>query len=276
VRIPDLEPELLARACDGDLAALDAVVVAVQPGVFNLAVRILGNREDARDACQEILLKVVTRLGGFRGEAAFSTWVWRVAHNHLLSAATRTRETSSLEEIGERLVAGLEFGRASGGGGASLTPEEKAEAREVAVNCTQGMLMALDREQRLAYVLDVVFGLSSEEAATVMEIEPAAHRKRLSRARARLHDFMNGTCGLVNPDAACRCHRQLPALRAHGRADGTPPRLSAAASRARTDELEAMFDAAAVFRSHPAYAAPEALADAIRGVLKTSAWMGAG
>ncbi|HQQ77167.1 MAG TPA: RNA polymerase sigma factor [Thermoanaerobaculia bacterium] len=266
MRIPDIEPELLAKACDGDLAALDEVVVAVQPGVFNLAVRILGNREDARDACQEILLKIVTRLSSFRGESAFGTWVWRVAHNHLMTAATRTRETVSLEEIGTRLEAGLAFGAAAGRG-TLLTPEEKAEARDVAVNCTQGMLMALDRDQRLAYVLDVVFGLSSEEAAAVAEIEPAAHRKRLSRARARLEGFLKSTCGLVSPDVPCRCDRQLAALRAHARAEPLAPRVTRQEASAAYDALRTLYETTGVFRAHPTYAPPGALVEAIRAAL---------
>ena len=75
------------------------------------------------------------------------------------------------------------------------------------------MLMALDREQRLAYVIDTVFDLDAREAAAVMGISPEAYRQRVSRARARLGAFMSQSCGLVNPDAACRCERQLPAVR---------------------------------------------------------------
>lgn len=87
MRIEPVETGLLERARNGDLRALDAVLHAIQPGVYNLAVRMLGNREDARDATQEILLKVTTHLGSFRGEAAFSTWVYRVAKNQQIGRA---------------------------------------------------------------------------------------------------------------------------------------------------------------------------------------------
>jgi hypothetical protein len=75
------------------------------------------------------------------------------------------------------------------------------------------MLMALDREQRLAYVIDTVFDLDSREAASVIGISPEAYRQRLSRARSRLDAFMSKACGLANSEAACRCERQLPAIR---------------------------------------------------------------
>jgi predicted RNA polymerase sigma factor len=74
------------------------------------------------------------------------------------------------------------------------------------------MLMALDRKQRLVYLLDVVFGLTSHEAAELLAISPEAYRQRLARARARLDNFAAGTCGRVNRAAACQCERQLPAL----------------------------------------------------------------
>jgi RNA polymerase sigma factor (sigma-70 family) len=75
--------EVLHRAGQGDISAIDAMLLAIQPGVFNLAVRMLGNRDDGGDACQEVLLKVVTHLSSFRAESNFTTWVFQIARNHL-------------------------------------------------------------------------------------------------------------------------------------------------------------------------------------------------
>ena len=144
---------------------------------------MLGNREDARDSTQEILLEVTTHLGSFRGESTFSIWVYWVAKNHLLSTLTRARKTPavSFETMSKTLKAGIELGRASWEN-RSIGPEETIEAREMAITCTHGMLMRLDREHRLINLLDAVFGLASEEGAQVLEIQPPAYRKRLSRA----------------------------------------------------------------------------------------------
>ena len=290
MKIADPGPAVIELATQGDLAALDRLLLAVQPGVFNLAVRMLGNRDDAADATQEILLKVVTHLGSFRAEAAFPTWVWQIARNHLLSAVTRSRQSPevSLEGMAERLQAGLDFvmnlGQAPGVG-AVLTPQDKAEARQLALGCTQNMLMALDCEQRLVYLLDTVFGLPSKEAAAVLGIAPPAYRQRLSRAKARLEGFVGQTCGLVNADAACRCERQLPALRhaaasAAHRPGGTAPIAIHRAERAEAERHFGAFtrlsDAAAVFRAHPEYQAPEALRGAIRAVLGAEGYLGDG
>ena len=286
MKITDPGQELIDRATHGELAALDATLLAIQPGVFNLAVRMLGNRDDAADATQEILLKVVTHLGGFRRQAAFSTWVFQIARNHLLTASTRSRESPevSLEALGERLRQGLAFTASLGdpqGQVRSLTPEDKLAARQVALGCTQNMLMALDREQRLVYVLDVVFGLASPEAAEVLGITPAAYRQRLARARARLDGFATSTCGQVNREAACQCEHQVPAL-AHVRATSTvlPPTLVAMYRRERAeaerqfDALVRMGDTAAVFRAHPRYDAPASIVQSIRVVLRAEGYLG--
>jgi RNA polymerase sigma factor (sigma-70 family) len=278
MRIAPVESALLVRARDGDLNALEALLRTLQPGIYNLAVRMLGNREDARDATQEILLKVTTHLGSFRGEAAFTTWVYRVAKNQLLSASSRARESPevSFEALGETLRAGIEFGRATWES-RSLTPEDKAAARETAVTCTQGMLMRVDRDHRLAYLLDAVFGLSSDEAAQVLEIQPAAYRKRLSRARQALEAFSQSACGLANPAAECRCEKQVHAMRLLARA-GTPRsadvRLEAherAAASTALDQVIAMSGFAALIRAHPDYQAPDAMIEAIRAVVTVHA-----
>ena len=280
MKISDPGHGVVEAATQGDLAALDKVLIALQPGVYNLAVRMLGNREDAADATQEILLRVITHLGSFRIESAFTTWVFQVARNHLLNAITKAKEFPevSLDSLNERLQSGLEYSASLGdplGTQRHLTPEDKVAARQVALGCTQNMLMTLDRDHRLAYLLDVAFGLSSKEAAQVLEVSPDAYRQRLSRARSKLDGFAGVTCGLVSSQAVCQCDKQLPALQ-YARANGKASSPGVIAiHRAEMQETERQFDAmvrlgdaAALFRAHPEYQAPEAMRAAIRSVLK--------
>jgi hypothetical protein len=205
-----------------------------------------------------------------------------------VDARCRESPEVSLEALGERLQQGLEFTASLGdphGNSRTLTPEDKLAARQVALGCTQNMLMALDREQRLVYVLDVVFGLASPDAAEVLDITPEAYRQRLARARAKLDGFAASTCGQVNRDAACQCERQLPALarlreQARTRSPAQPPSLVTLHRRERAeaerqfDALVRMGDAAAVFRAHPAYEAPEAIVQSIRVVLRAEGYLG--
>lgn len=278
---PDLA--LIARATAGNLAAVDALLLQIQPGIFNLALRMLGNRDDAADATQEILLKVVTHLSGFRAEAAFSTWVFQVARNHLLTAATRTRESPevSLDAMAERLQQGLDYAAGMNvDAGQSLTPEDKLEARQIALACTQNMLMALERNQRLAYILDTVFGLSSAEAGEVLGISAETYRQRLARARAQLNAFAGKSCGLVSEQAACRCERQLPAARqrqAPEKQAGSVIAIHVVERQEAERHFESLLrlgDAAALFRAHPEYRAPQHLRAAIRTVLGNEGLLG--
>src|SRR5262249_10227248 len=150
--------------------------------------------DDAEDATQEILIKVVTNLASFRGESAFSTWAHRVAANHLLTTRQRRAEQ-----------AGLSFEVMAGAGrhappapppAPPSSPEAAALIAEVRITCTLGMLLCLDRGHRLAYLLGEVLDLSGEEGAEVLGITPEGFRKRLSRAREDLLAFMRGRCGV--------------------------------------------------------------------------------
>jgi RNA polymerase sigma factor (sigma-70 family) len=288
MRMQEPTPQALDQARAGDMAALDALLAGIQPAVFNFAARMLGNREDAADSTQEILLKVVTHLGAFRGEAAFTTWVWSIAQNHLLRARTRSAESPemSLEALEAKLGAGMAIAERLQGDGAAgsarvLTPEDKLEARQVAISCTQQMLMAMDRDHRAVYVLDTVFDLPSAAAAQVLGLTPEAYRQRLSRARARLEGFMHGQCGLVGAQAACRCEAQVSTLR---HLSSTAPKAPAPRTlklqpvelveAQRTFEaFTRVGDAAAVMRQVPELAAPESMRDAIRAVLTQEGFM---
>jgi hypothetical protein len=85
--------------------------------------------------------------------------------------------------------------------------------------CSRALLQCLDGDHRIAFILGEILELSSSEAAEILEIEPAALRKRLSRARALLADFLGRQCGVFNPAAPCACHRRLDRAVTLGRVD---------------------------------------------------------
>lgn len=266
-----LEREV-ACARAGDRAALEAVLRAVQPDVHRLALRFLWHPEDAEDATQEILVRVITGLGGFRGESGFRTWVYRVASNTLLSLRQQRMERRALsfEEFGDDLTANL-ADESQGPAG----PEEALLLEEIRIGCTQGMLLCLDRDHRLAYILGEILELDHREAADVLEITPTAFRKRLSRARSRITTFMRSHCGLFDPANPCRCHRRVPAAIALGRVDPDHLLFASSAKRAQRfpgvlaeiRRLEETRRAAALYRSHPQPRASESFASWLRGVL---------
>lgn len=106
-----METQKLVRlAAEGDKGALEQLLTGVQDLVFNLSLRMLGTIHDAEDASQEILIRVMTNLTSFRGESAFTTWVFRIAVNHLKNyrKSMFAQHPLSFEYYGEDIVSGKE------------------------------------------------------------------------------------------------------------------------------------------------------------------------
>jgi RNA polymerase sigma factor (sigma-70 family) len=263
--------DLVLKARQGNRESLEDLVSAIQDRVYGLAVRMLWHPEDARDATQEILVRIVTRLGTFRGESSFSTWAHRVAANYLLTArkSRLEKQAYTFQRFGEELDEGLSPGPA-----VPATGETALLLEEVKVGCTLGMLTCLDRPRRLAYILGDILEMESNEAARVLAIRPAAFRKRLSRAREAIVAFTRAKCGLVSPERPCRCHRRLAHALRLGRVDREHLLFADAEAAGRFPavlaeirRLEEVRRVAAVFRSHPRFAAPANFAGEIRRLL---------
>lgn len=228
--------ELAALAKDGSRRALEELMEGLQGRVFNLSLRMLGHRADAEDASQEILIKVLTHLGSFRGEAALTTWVHRIAINHIFSWLKQKNRRNSFEAYGVSVDKVLTRDWAD-------RIENRMEmglmAEEMLISCVQGMLMCLSDNQRLAYILGDIFHLPGEQAAEVLEISPAAYRQRFSRAKKLLFDFMRNKCSLVNPDNPCTCRRMV-ALHMMKDPDFKPQRefVDLACKKERIEETE--------------------------------------
>ena len=263
------EEELISRARAGDRAALGELLAAMKDLVYNLAIRMLGNPADAEDASQEILIRLMTGLDSFQGKSSFRTWVYRVASNQLLT--TRKRQAEERTESFEALATYLETNLASG----HPPLEDPVVVNEAKLICTSRMLLCLDRDHRLAFILGEILELSSKEGAAVLEIAADAFRKRLARARTRMTEFMKGTCGLVDPELPCRCGKQAACALQRGYID--PERLlwtvhpvQKEMRQAHVDEVDGIARAVAVLRGHPSYAAPASLVDGLKKLIDGS------
>src|SRR5207247_2129414 len=123
--------ETLTRAVDGDRNALDALVRDLQGDVYGLALRMMWNREDAEDATQEILVRVVTRLAQFDFRSRLKTWVYRVAVNYILDVKKSPIERMHLNF--ERFAQDLAEGLSSDG---PADAERSLLTEEVKIGCT--------------------------------------------------------------------------------------------------------------------------------------------
>jgi RNA polymerase sigma factor (sigma-70 family) len=230
---------LAPRALAGDAAALRELCDRLQGPIYRLALRTLGRPADAEDAAQEIIIKAITHLSAFEGRSELITWVYTIAVRHLLHVNAHAREQAmSADALAARLDAGLAIS-------AHAAPLTATEAplleKELQLECTHGMLLVLSRPQRVAFILADVLGASDRIGAEICEIEPAAFRQRVARARAEMRPLLAERCGLADPSKPCRCDRQAPAARAANVID--PQRLRFAqlpnepdAELARADE----------------------------------------
>lgn len=196
---------LLDKILDGDSKALDKLVDIHQAFIYNLAWKMTHSTEDALDLTQEVLIKVITKLSTFRRESAFRTWLYRIVFNEFLQTKRKNKEISfpSFEAHDQQLNAVPD---------PELTPEEELEmkdyTREVKFRCTSAMLICLDREQRLLYLLGDSFGIDHNLGAEIFGISKQNFRVKLSRARKELHNYMDYRCGLIKKSNPCRCSKK--------------------------------------------------------------------
>jgi RNA polymerase sigma factor (sigma-70 family) len=245
----------VTAALDGDSEALTRLVERVGPPVFRLALRFFGSRADAEDASQEALIQIVTRLDRFSGRSAFETWAYSVASRKFLSMV-RNVAPLSFEEFSEELA-----NVPTPGMGVAPPPDVDADllAQELRIGCTLAMLLCLDPAHRMAFILGEVMGLDHRTGGEVLDISPAAFRKRLQRAREGIVGLMSKRCGLFDPANPCRCNKRVPVAIELGRVDPRELVLAGPIEQARRfprvlDEIRRLDEAAragALYRAHP-------------------------
>jgi RNA polymerase sigma factor (sigma-70 family) len=266
---------LVDLAKEGHKDALEELVRGIQDRIYNLALRALFLPADAEDATQEILIKVITHLADFKRESRFTTWVFRIATNHLLTTRKCRAETRgfSFKKAEEGIEAALSVASSEN----TETGESSLVVEEVRLACLQGMLLCLSREIRLAFILGVVFEVTSAEGGRILNITEETFRQRLSRGRKQIQEFMTKKCSLVNPENPCACARLIPheikikmldpnnfrfaSHRCHARATEV--------AAARLQEFDELRRVAALFRSHPDYAAPESFVESLKKLVES-------
>ncbi|EMJ97586.1 RNA polymerase sigma factor [Leptospira alstonii] len=201
------EDSIIDLAKRGDVQAIEKIVKNHQSWIYNIVLRMVYDREETSDITQEILIKVIQKLRTFKKESKLSTWIYRIAVNHVLRMKKgRIEKTASsfrsygndLDSIKNRNLSKEEAG----------STERKLLIEEAKVSCMSGMLLCLSRDQRIVFILGEIFSVSDAIGAEVTGVSRANFRKKLSRARKDLYNFMNEKCGLVNKDNPCRCSRK--------------------------------------------------------------------
>ena len=182
---------------NGDANAFEVIVRAYEKNVYNIALRMTSDREDALDISQEAFLKAYHSLHTYRGEGSFSVWLYRIVSNTCLdfmrSRSRRNEVSLSVEdESGE--TAEMEIRDDS------LSPERLYERKLTRESLRKG-LMRLPEDQRKILLLREIQGLSYEEIARVLSIEGGTVKSRTYRARRKLCEYLAGD-GNISPSSS--------------------------------------------------------------------------
>lgn len=181
------DEELVARSAAGDVDSFNQLVVRWERPIYSLAYRVLGREEDARDVSQETFLRAFRAVKGFKGQAKFSSWLYRIALNLCRDWLRRERRAAAFHPVDER--AGFDFD-------AFDTGEESVEDFVVRRDLSRVIaraMAALPPEQRTAIVLKEYHGLTFQEIADLQECPLSTVKTRLYQGLTVLRRHLNRT-----------------------------------------------------------------------------------
>ncbi len=191
----DPDKDLIQRIQRGDQSAFNQLVLKYRNRVMGVATRMLGDRVEAEDLSQDVFVKVYNALQGFKGEALFSTWLYRVTANSCLNhrkKQARERQVTKIVDDPEPILAD---------GGSN--PQALLERKELK-SFLERAIRDLPEEQRMVLILRDIEGLSYEEIAGSLGLELGTVRSRLHRARLAVQASIRETFSLdFNNRSAC-------------------------------------------------------------------------
>lgn len=206
------DKELIKLSLNGDKKSLEKLIKKHQDWIYNIALRMVFYPDDAKDVTQEVLIKIITKLSSFESRSSFRTWAYRIVVNHILNLKKSLGEKNhavNFSDYWKNIDSTLDNDLPDPN---SIPVDMHIIVEEVRVNCMFGMLLCLNREQRMVYILGAIFEVNDKIGSEIMEISRENFRQKLSRARKDLHSFMNDKCGLIKEDNPCHCMKKTKAL----------------------------------------------------------------
>jgi RNA polymerase sigma-70 factor (ECF subfamily) len=170
----DIAKDILVKASQGDMEAFEDVYKASSSFVYNVAFRVVNNREDALEVAQEVFMIIHQKLKTFRFESSFKTWVYRITANYAINFAKKNSRAKTVpyeDSFGE---------------GAVLSEAQTRMDQEHQSQLVEKLLAELNPDQRACVVLRDIQGLSYEEIAQALNININTVRSRLKRSREKL------------------------------------------------------------------------------------------
>ena len=201
------ELELIHKAAEGDAHAFEALLLAYQKQVYNLALRMTGNPDDAMDLSQEAFIKAWRGLSSYRFDSAFSTWLYRLTSNVCIDFLRKQKKQKTVplqymdEASEERELSIPDPG---------LSTEEQVMA-QMEHGRVAAAMEQLEPEYREALTLRVVNGLSYTEIAAILNIKEGTVKSRIARAREKMRLIMQKGGNKSRPSSSKQTERRSDA-----------------------------------------------------------------
>ena len=255
---------LVKKANEGDTKSLELIILEIKDFVYNLSLKMLLFPEDAKDATQEILIKVITHLGTFTYQSQFTTWVYRIATNYLITYKGKKSKDFARSFTAYEVL--IDSGQSDRVNYAKNEGELSLLEEEVKVSCTQGLLLCLNTTDRLVYILAEILEFTSKEGADILQISSDNFRKKLSRSRQKIRSFLHKKCGLANPNNPCRCHKKIDFLTNQKVIDPKNLRFASFTKRSidLVQQIGDLEKSVAIYRSTPTTPSPEVIMKTIK------------
>ncbi|HET7218152.1 MAG TPA: sigma-70 family RNA polymerase sigma factor [Vicinamibacterales bacterium] len=195
MRQPDAERQLIGRMQAGDGTAVAELASTYGPRIHQLALRYVKNWEDAEEVTQDVLMKVHRKIDAFRGDAALSSWIYRITFNTAMSRLRSGRANRAIE------VQNPESASAEQSERQSAEPADWSSLADDLVLRTQmrdrliASLSHLPSVYRVPVILRDIQGLSTEEASAVLRVKPQTLKSRLHRGRLMLREYLADFAG---------------------------------------------------------------------------------
>lgn len=267
-----LTPEELLLASQKEERILKKIINLVKDDIFNLSFYYLNDFQTAEDCTQEILLKIINRIDSLQDPALLKNWSSKVAANYLRNYK---RDNEKFRFISFEIMEQDSQSHLEAPFDEVFDIEDKNKyIYELKVSCTMAMLMCLKEEDRMVFVLSSLLNLNSNEGAELLNINPQSYRKKLSRGKEKLMNFVNKNCGLLNKENSCVCKKRLKYAIAMERIKvGSFYFISENYLNDKTnidekiEEMERLEEFGEIFRNNPKYKLPDDVVNKVLTVI---------
>ena len=198
------EKQLVGRLKNGESESFDVMFQQYSSRLYNLAFRMCGNEEDAEDIVQRTFVQALTSIHGFKEECGLYTWLYAIAKNMCLRLL-ENRKKSTFASLDTLVNTAQSQERHRG----FSVIEKQYYVDQVREGCLLGLLRCLPFNQRIAFILNVLLGVSVRDTAAIVGKSETATRVLVHRARRNLRVFLCKNCSLYDRDNPCHCENLI-------------------------------------------------------------------